>query len=354
MRRYARELYAALVELPNQSRTIVLDSPSSGNGSTCVAPSSRVARAWRRYVTYPRSLRHRQVLVFHLVDHGYAHAIRTLDPARTVVTCHDLIPLLAAEGVIRMPVSATVARTFRWRIAHLRRARAVIAVSDATKATLERHAGVPADRIAVIPQGVSPIFKPARDTGQATRAAAGLSGRTAVLLQVASRVRYKNTPAALHALAHLRAALGDGVVLVRVGSPMFPDEADLAAGLGVLNAVHEIGSVDDETLVAWYNAADALVFPSLWEGFGWPPLEAMACGTPVVASDTPAVAEVVGDAGILVPPDDAAALAASVERVLADRPLAKSLTRKGLARAREFTWGRTAAATMTVYERLLQ
>jgi glycosyltransferase involved in cell wall biosynthesis len=292
--------------------------------------------------------------VIHVLDQGYAHVIRGLDPARTVVTCHDLIPLLAAEGVIPMALSGTVARTFRWRIAHLRRARAVIAVSHATRATLERYAGVPAERITVVPQGVSTIFQPRPDGATATRAAAGLPTVAIVLLQVASAVRYKNTPAVLHALARLHETLGHGVMLVRVGAPMFPDEADLAGRLGVLNAVREMGAVDDDTLVAWLNAADVLVFPSLWEGFGWPPLEAMACGTPVVASNTPAVAEVVGDAGLLVPPDDHAALAAAIERIVTDRGLLESLRHKGLERADDFTWARTASATMAVYERVLQ
>jgi glycosyltransferase involved in cell wall biosynthesis len=347
MHRYGRELHDALLQLPNQRRTIVLDAPHATG-------RSRLGRAWLRYVTYPQLVRRREARAFHILDHGYAHAIRALDPGRTVVTCHDLIPLLAAEGVIPMSLSATVARTFRWRIAQLRRARVVIAVSNATKATLERYADVAPARITVVPQGVSAIFRPNRSGAERTRAAAGLDAATIVLLQVASRARYKNTPAALHALAWLRATLGDRVVLARVGAPMFADEVDLASRLGVLSAVREIGSVDDETLVGWYNAAAALVFPSLWEGFGWPPLEAMACGTPVVTSNTPAIAEVVGDAGILVPPGDANALAAGVERVVTDRTFAQSLRQKGFARASAFTWARTAAATMAVYERVLQ
>lgn len=336
------------MQLSLADRSIALDTPQFANGA------SRFQRAWRRYVTYPRSLSRRQARAFHILDQGYAHVIRGLDPARTVVTCHDLIPLLAAEGVIPMALSATVARTFKWRIAHLGRARVVIAVSHATKAALERYTDVPPDRITVVPQGVSPIFKPRRYGAEVTRAAAGLASAAVVLLQVASAVRYKNTPAVLHALARLRATFGNGVRLVRVGAPMFPDEADLAARLGVLDAVREIGRVDDNTLVAWYNAADMLVFPSLWEGFGWPPLEAMACGTPVVASNTPAVAEVVGDAGILVPPDDHAALADAVERIVTDRGLVELLRQKGLERAGHFTWAQTAAATMAVYERVLQ
>lgn len=303
---------------------------------------------------YPRSLRRRTAGVFHILDHGYAHLIRSLDPDRTVVTCHDLIPLLAASGVIPMRIPATLVRTFRWRIAHMARARAVIAVSRATKATLERFTSVRPERIAVVPQGVNPVFRHVPNCRAPTRASAGVSDASAVLLQVASPGRYKNTKVLLQAFAQLRLRLGAGVTLVRIGAPFYPDEAELASKLGVLSSIRHLGTLDDRTLTAWYNAADVLVFPSLWEGFGWPPLEAMACGTPVVASNIPALAEVVGDAGALVPADDPIAVAQAAEQVLTDTARAASMRQKGLERAGRFTWAGTAAATLAVYDAVLR
>jgi glycosyltransferase involved in cell wall biosynthesis len=233
-------------------------------------------------------------------------------------------------------------------------ARKVIADSVATKVTLERYTSVPPDRIAVVPLGVGGAFRRLPDDGLNLRASIDVSGRPAVLLHVATKYGYKNTEGLLHALAELRSRLERDAILVRVGAPLSPDEMQLAARLGVAGAIRYVGVVDDETLIQWYNAADLFVFPSLWEGFGWPPLEAMACGTPVVASDVPAIAEVVGDAGILVPLHDPAAFARAAERVLMDPALAATLRQRGIARASHFTWARSAAATVAVYDEVLQ
>ena len=358
MTRYARELFTALSALAGNGR-ITLERPVQRRYLSGVMDgplARRIDSAWSRYVAYPRSLRRRKAGVFHILDHGYAHLIRSLDPDRTVVTCHDLIPLLAAEGVIPVDVPPMVARTFRLRVAYLARARAVIAVSDATKVTLERYTSVRSDRIVVIPQGVNPTFRFAANRTTTQRASAGLAKASAVVLQVASGgryKRYKNTPVLLHAFAQLRSRL-TGVVLVRIGAPFHPDEAELARKLGICDAIRHPTRIDDDRgLADWYNAADVLVFPSLWEGFGWPPLEAMACGTPVVASDIPAIAEVVGNAGLLVPADDPSAVARATEQVLTDTALASSLRQKGLERASHFTWANTAARTLAVYNALI-
>jgi glycosyltransferase involved in cell wall biosynthesis len=289
--------------------------------------------------------------VFHILDHGYAQLIRYLDPERTIVTCHDLIPLLAGEGVIPVQVPATVVRTFRWRIAQMHNARAVIADSHATKTMLERYTSVQPERIVVVPLGVSSTFRHITDPQSTTRATAGVAESSSVILQVATAGRYKNTTVLLETVARVKQRLPD-VVLVRIGVPFYPDEADLAATLGIGSSIRYVGIVDDSTLAAWYRAADVLVFPSLWEGFGWPPLEAMACGTPVVASNIPALAEIVGDAGILVPADDPSAVARATERVLTDPALADSLRQKGLERASQYTWTRTAAETAVVYDQV--
>ena len=355
MTRYARELFTALsglsengritIERPRQRRYLsrVLDGPQA----------RRIDSAWFRYIAYPHSLRRRQAGVFHILDHGYAQLIRSLDPDRTVVTCHDVIPLLAAEGVIPIDVAPTVDWTFRLRVAYLARARTVVTASDATKATLERYTSVRSDRIVVIPYGVNPAFRLIPNAKSAQRPSAGLAEASAVVLQVASSGRYKNTTLLLHAFARLQSRL-KRVVLVRIGAPFYPDETELARKLGVSGSILYLGMIDDDgTLAKWYNAADVLVFPSSWEGFGWPPLEAMACGTPVVASDIPAVREVVGDAGLLVPADDPSAVARAIECVLTDRALAAVLRQKGLERASQYTWAQAAVRTAAVYDEVL-
>ncbi len=357
MDRYAGELSGALAALSGSGQLLTIQMAPAVVGAYARrfsghAQAGRLDRAWFRYLGYPASARRQRARAFHILDHGYAHLVQVLDPRRTVITCHDLIPLLAAEGALPITVPATVARTFRWRAAHLSRARRVIAVSEATRSTIEKYTDVPAQNISVVPQGVSSVFRPLDRPRADIRHRLGLPAQAPVILQVATRARYKNTPAVLHALAQLRRTHAD-VILIRVGASLFDDEARLASRLGVEGAIRQISRVTDDALVEWYNAADVLVFPSWWEGFGWPPLEAMACGTPVVASNVAPIAEVVADAGLLVPPDDPAAMADAAERLLGDAALAGELRARGLARAREFTWARTAAATAAVYGEVL-
>jgi glycosyltransferase involved in cell wall biosynthesis len=158
----------------------------------------------------------------------------------------------------------------------------------------------------------------------------------------------------LHAFAQIRrSAVGRTAVLVKAGKPLSPEQSALAASLGVLQHVREVGLLDQENLQAAYWAADALVFPSLWEGFGWPPLEAMASGTPVIASARGALAEVVGDAAEVINPDDPKNIAAAIERVLSDTGLRQDLTARGLERARIFTWERAGRELIEVYREVL-
>jgi len=118
--------------------------------------------------------------------------------------------------------------------------------------------------------------------------------------------------------------------------------------------VRFLGSLDEDTLIPLYNAADVLVHPSLYEGFGLPPLEAMACGTPVVSSNRSSLPEVVGDAGILVEPTDSAAIADAMERVFADRALRERMVAAGRERAKLFPWRKTAERTLELYRELLR
>jgi glycosyltransferase involved in cell wall biosynthesis len=354
MARYARELFTALVALDDQPHAVAMEQPSAPKYLSRFwthAQARRIDAAWHRYVAYPRSVRRQHADIFHILDQAYAPLIRGVDPDRTVVTCHDVIPLLAAEHAIPIEIPATVARTFRARVHQLARARRVITGTCATKATLEQYTDVPADRIVVIPYGINESFRPIPDARLSRRRTLGVTDSARVVLQVATAARYKNTPGLLQALTHLRRRIPD-LMLVRIGAPLFPDEVELADTLGVADLIQEAGTVTDRDLVEWYSAADVLVFPSLWEGFGWPAVEAMACGTPVVASNIPALVEVIGDAGVLVPPD-AGSIANATERVLTDAALADGLREKGLARARRYTWSAAARRTADVYDDVL-
>ncbi len=155
----------------------------------------------------------------------------------------------------------------------------------------------------------------------------------------------------LRAVAHLRFALSTpAIVLVRVGSDLSKDEWDLVDRLDLRPHVRALGRVaGDRALARIYASSDVLAFPSLWEGFGWPPLEAMACGLPVAVSDRGSLPEVVGSAGLIVPATDVEALANALKRVLVEPDLAADLKRRGTARAGTFSWSRCAAQTYEIY-----
>jgi glycosyltransferase involved in cell wall biosynthesis len=264
-----------------------------------------------------------------------------------VVTVHDLSFLLFPEGFRRGN------RTYLRLLTGLsvRRARRVIAVSESTRQDLVRLYGLAPERVDVVYNGVDVAFQPLPpEEVAAFQSRNGLPER--FLLTVGTLEPRKNIVRLVEAYAHLpkpRPPLmlvgGKGwfydEVLVRV------EELDLAG------EVCFVGYVTAEELPCWYNAAEALVYPSLYEGFGLPALEAMACGTPVVTSSTSSLPEVVGQAGVLVEPTDVAALTAALQQVVADAGLRAQMRVDGLAQAGGFSWPKTAHGTVRSYRRAL-
>jgi glycosyltransferase involved in cell wall biosynthesis len=357
MRRYARELSSALQALNPARWQFDLVQPEKNRWISALwnhTLAARVESAVDRYAVYPLAVRRLAANTFHVLDHAYGHLVSALDPARTIVTCHDLIPLLSADGRIPIDVPAGVVRTVRFRIRQMTRAARVIAISDATRRTLLEYTDIPPSRIRVIGYGVNQVFQPAGpEAMEASRSRLGIPSGARVILQVATRGRYKNTPGLLRGLALARKRLGEGAILARVGVPLYEDEAELARRLGVFDAIRYVGMVNnDRELAEWYRCAAVLAFPSFWEGFGWPPLEAMASGTPVVASAIPAIREVVQDAAVLIDPHDENALADALTRVISDEAYARQLRNLGLQRARQLTWAETARRTLELYDEI--
>src|SRR4051794_9915042 len=230
-------------------------------------------------VTRTRRVRSRAAVV-HILDHSDAHLAALTAPARTVITCHDLMLLRAREGTAGFSPRGRPLARFAAATMLLRRAARVVCPSAQTRADVVRLRRVPPSRAVVIPNGVSERFRPlgAAERKRA-RAELGLTG--AALLHVDSGQPYKNVEATLRVLARLRDE-GRALTLLRVGAGLARDAQALARSLGCADAVRDLGWLDDEQLVGIYSVADVLLFPSHAEGFGWPALEAMACGTSVV------------------------------------------------------------------------
>ena len=264
--------------------------------------------------------------------------------ARQVVTIHDVAALDHPEWFSRR-----FAAWYRWLIPKLaRRAQRIIAVSRFTKERIIEVTGVKPEKVAVVPNGVDSRFNP-RSEGEIRQArqAIGIPSDRYVLSLGTLEPR-KNLRTLLLAWEKLQKTLSENLWLVVAGmkgKTRIFEEASLG---DISPRVLLTGHVEDEHLPALYSGAIAFVYPSLYEGFGLPPLEAMACGVPVVAANQTALPEVVGRAGIMVDPYDPDAIADGVRQIVAKEGLREDLIRCGQQRARQFTWARTAEMTWRV------
>jgi glycosyltransferase involved in cell wall biosynthesis len=238
----------------------------------------------------------------------------------------------------------------------LRRATEVVTVSEATRASLEHHYGVRVPRQNVVPNGVDPGFARRCDRADVAVARSRLGLPERYMLHVGVHRPHKNVTVLVRALAELRATDPDlHLVLVGSDDERFPDPVPaLVRRLGVGDRVHVVGSISEELLPAVFKDAAVFTFPSLIEGFGLPVLEAMAAGVPVVGSRTPAVAEVAGDAAILVPPTDERAWSDAIGRVLRDAALREQLRDLGRCRVAAHSWASSAHALLDVLRRAAQ
>lgn len=213
--------------------------------------------------------------------------------------------------------------------------------------------GIPADRISVVPLGVGATFSPG-DLDVPGDLPAGVT--PPFLLHVGDLHERRNLAVVVEALLvarrHFGAAPAASLVLAGVDRGVGDGLSELAAGAGDADAVVRLGTVSEERLVALYQAATAFVYPSLYEGFGLPILEAMASGTPVIASRAASIPEVVGDAGLLLDPLDVAGWTDAIVTIVNDEHVRTRMREAGLARAAQFTWERTARLTLDVYRRI--
>lgn len=304
----------------------------------------------RSLTLVPAALRRRRIDVFHGMDHvGIPLVGKT---GKYVATVHDVIPLLLPETFTLR--HRLVARTALARIR--RRVDLAIVPSRAVKDDVVQRLGLSDDRVVVTPEACEPRFRPA--TAQAIQeAAARYRLPPRYLLAVGVQDPRKNLAALLRAFARLRQSGGVDaelhLVLAGARGGLDAPLVRTVRSLGLEPVVRFPGFIDDDDLPAVYSGAALFVFPSLYEGFGLPVLEAMACGVPVVASDAASLPEVAGDAAMLVAPRDVDGLAAAIAQGLRDDGLRKRLRAAGLARARQFSWKTTARQTLDAYASLV-
>jgi glycosyltransferase involved in cell wall biosynthesis len=270
---------------------------------------------------------------------------------RTVITVHDLAFLLYPQFLTQES-----ARYYSQIDQAVRRADHIIADSKNTRQDTLRLQGAPADKVSVVYLAANPIYRPI-PLAQARRQVAEKFDLTGDFILFVSTIEpRKNLPTLLRAYRQLLDAYKLDVTLVVVGGEgwLYEEIPALVKGLRLEERARFLGRIPDEELLHLYNAAGLLAHPAIYEGFGLPPLEAMSCGTPVVVSNAASLPEVVGDAGLLVDPEDVDAWAVALWRVFADDALHEELSQKALARSRFFSWERTARQTLSIYERVVQ
>ncbi len=294
---------------------------------------------WWDQVTLPRALARDGADVF--LSPYYKRPLAS--PCPVVITIHDLF-FIGYPGRRRPLYDRAMTALARL---YARGATAIVADSDHSRRAIVARLGLPAERVVVIPVGLGPEFVPAAPSA-AQRTRYGLGAHYA--LYVGNFLPHKNLPRLLRAWAALPEPLRAAHRLVLAGGDRAgrPALEALVRALGLDSGVALPGLIADADLPAVYGGAAVLVLPSLEEGFGLPALEAMACGAPVIAARRGALPEVVGDAGVLVDPEDAGALTAALARVLGSDDERAALRRSGLARAAAFTAERTAGRVVDV------
>jgi len=356
---YVRALVAALRERAPQNEYIVI--PVSGGGRQEAGGRRRLAvighrslvenlgKVWFEQIAFVRACRRARADVAHVPY--FASPLVPLTP--TVVTIHDLIPLVLPAYRGSLLVRAYTALAAQ----SARRADAIIADSEWSKRDIITHLRVDAARVRVVYLAADARYRPLDDATQIESVRARYALPEKYFLYLGGYDQRKNVRVILDAFARAPELYRAGYRLVLAGvnlgrdSDFFPDPRRLAREVNLpADALCLLGWVEEQDKVALYAGARAFLFPSRYEGFGLPPLEAVACGTPVLCAHASSLPEVVGDAAILLPPDDARAWADALRALLADEARRAELRARGLAQARKFSWTRCAEETLAVYE----
>ncbi len=356
--RYTRSLVGALAEIDRENRYTLFHAGEKAPAATWPpnfslrrnpAPARWLAAAWHRLrLPLPADWLAGGGDIFHSPD----FALPPLAHARGVVTVHDLsflrVPACADPGLRAFLEKAVPAA--------VQRADMVLADSCNTRDDLVALLGVPLDRVCVVHGGVEPRFCRVTDEAWLAEVRARYNLPERFVLSVGTLEPRKNYPrliAAYAALCRRDPALPQRLVIAGRPGWLYDDIYAQAERHRLGDRVLFLGFTADADLPALFSLADLFVYPSLYEGFGLPPREALACGAPVSAGDNSSLFETLGDAGLLVDAEDVDALAAAMERVLADCQFRERMVERGVRQAARFTWAAAAGELLDAYRRVL-
>jgi glycosyltransferase involved in cell wall biosynthesis len=358
---YLKYLLPALLEA-DDSLEIILVSPKSFHPNPDPPPSnlrfhvaktpfgsqsSNLAKVWFEQITFPRACRKLGVDVAHVPYFG-----SPLSPTvPTVVTIHDLIPLVLPEYrgglLVRLYTSLVAAAAPQARI--------ILADSEASKRDILQKLNLTAERVRVVYLAPAPNFQPAETWQQVVDIKAKYNLPENFVLYLGGYDVRKNVSALLHAYTWVSATLGDQYPLVLAGrlpesdTPFFPDPLRMARELGLAEAIITPGWIAEEDRPLLYAAATVFAFPSRYEGFGLPVLEAMACGVPVVTTNAASIPELAGPAAFQLDPNDTKHMAAPIIRLCTEEESRDMMIERGFAQVEKFSWPKTAQETLQAY-----
>jgi glycosyltransferase involved in cell wall biosynthesis len=347
---YTHELVQNLrrLDLGDQVMLFARNQRMGGESYHNISYAERVANYLYKEYRLPQELAARGVEIYHSPrDMGLPSTTRL--PCASVMTLHDIILVRLAPDYYKPGRARLYERRLREKVESVDH---VITISEHSRKDILDWSGINPGKVSVVHDGVADNFKPVTDATRLARVSERYQLPPRFALCVGSTEPRKNIRTAIRAFSQLRRVRTD-VQLVITGIDycrISPEEA--FAGLD-LDGVFFAGYVHDIDMPAIYSLAEVLVFPSLYEGFGLPPLEAMACRTPVVTSNATSIPEIVGDAAILVDPQSATELAGALELVLSSADLRAELIEKGKARAERYDWRACAVETRKIYERVL-
>jgi len=272
--------------------------------------------------------------IIHTSSQGYAHIAHFLSSKKLVITCCDLIPIIFSE---RKNIYQTL--LLNYTFSGLKKAKKIIAISNSTKNDLIKYLGISEEKIKVIYPGVSENFKPLNLI------------KKNFILYVGAFYKSKNLTVLFKSFSKISKIYPNlRLVIVNDKNNLPKGLSLLMNNLNILDKIDFTGNISEKALIKIYNQAKLLVQPSYYEGFGLPVLEAMACGCPVLTSNTSSLPEVVGNAGIMVDPNDISGFTKGIKEIITNNKLRKKMVKRGLKQAQKFYWLRTASETLKIYK----